>query len=154
MNNQKIGETNRQKRGTFMVNWSFFGRQESPYRQATSDEVTLWVSTSTLACLLRRPSREGVVDKTWGCGLCIRAIDKRSRLSESGKRKSPFAWTTSFEALMQHHSAQHADLKAVHQTLLKPAACWTDVHGALREDSLGWVRDFLQSYLSIVAETK
>eukprot|EP00971_Amphidinium_carterae_P043013 845885-Amphidinium_carterae.1 len=32
--------------------------KESPYKQATSDEVPLWVSTRTLACLLRRPSKE------------------------------------------------------------------------------------------------
>eukprot|EP00971_Amphidinium_carterae_P003303 65268-Amphidinium_carterae.1 len=96
--------------------------QESPYRQATSDEVPLWVSQRTLACLLTRASEPGVVDKTWGCGLCIRAIDRRSRQTETGKRRAPFGWTTSFDALMQHHSARHADLKAVNQTLLKLAA--------------------------------
>eukprot|EP00971_Amphidinium_carterae_P334288 6469465-Amphidinium_carterae.2 len=55
---------------------------------------------------------------------------------------------------MQHHSARHADLKAVNQTLLKLAACWSDVHDALREDSLGCVRDFLAAYLAIAAERK
>eukprot|EP00971_Amphidinium_carterae_P021577 425644-Amphidinium_carterae.1 len=55
---------------------------------------------------------------------------------------------------MQHHSARHTDLKALQQTILKLAAYWTDMHDALREDSLGWVQDYMQAYMGIVADRK
>eukprot|EP00971_Amphidinium_carterae_P225226 4467261-Amphidinium_carterae.1 len=83
---------------------------ESPYRQAGAHEVPLWVPTRALSCLLRRAPRPGDTNsKCWGCALCVRAIDRR------GKKRTPFSWTSSFESLMAHYQAKHADLKAVNQ---------------------------------------
>eukprot|EP00971_Amphidinium_carterae_P278679 5532069-Amphidinium_carterae.2 len=90
---------------------------ETPYRQAGSHEVPLWVPTRALSCFLRRAPRPGdASSKCWGCALRVRAIDRR------GKKRTPFSWTSSFDSLMAHYQAKHADLKAVNQALMKMAA--------------------------------